>query len=308
MRFVAHPFGPHPWSGATTWRGPSVLQLHRGGDWYSVWKLMDGAELRGWHVNFDEPVVRDASSFDVNDLQLDLFYRARRHTPMEGRRGPCPSAGFGPNGSSTARCRTRSGRQRRRRTGAGQPMVDVEVVDETQRSGRVPRQAHHRPHVRTEPRTETAVGSGDPIDELQHLTTLVVEPQERGADSNPTRSRCSSRRCTEKLHGHVGRLTVSPTRTTRRCAASLRTPPPAATGATPHPGASKCEVWIAESAAVRYQQPISTPSRCPGPPGCGPSRRRTLRHCDEVGPLQAATTTSSGAAVLGGRTARDVPD
>lgn len=73
MHFVEHPFGPHPWSGATVWRGPSVLQLHRVGDWYSVWKLMDGAELLGWHINFDEPFVRRGHSFDVNDLQLDLL-------------------------------------------------------------------------------------------------------------------------------------------------------------------------------------------------------------------------------------------
>jgi predicted RNA-binding protein associated with RNAse of E/G family len=43
------------------------------GDWYSVGKLMDGAELQGWHINFDEPVVRGADRFDVNDLQLDLL-------------------------------------------------------------------------------------------------------------------------------------------------------------------------------------------------------------------------------------------
>jgi predicted RNA-binding protein associated with RNAse of E/G family len=50
-----------------------VLQLHRSGDWYSVWKLMDGCELLGWHINFDEPVSRRADGFDVNDLQLDLL-------------------------------------------------------------------------------------------------------------------------------------------------------------------------------------------------------------------------------------------
>ena len=38
--FPDHPFGPHPWSGASAWQGASVLQLHRSGDWYSVWKSL----------------------------------------------------------------------------------------------------------------------------------------------------------------------------------------------------------------------------------------------------------------------------
>ena len=73
LTFPAHPFGRHPWSGASTWRGASVLQLHRALDWYSVWKVFNGQELLHWHINFDEQVRRRTDGIDVNDLQLDLL-------------------------------------------------------------------------------------------------------------------------------------------------------------------------------------------------------------------------------------------
>lgn len=70
--FPDHPFGPHPWGHLTHWRGPSVLQLHRAGDWYSVWKFFDGAVFRQWYINFDQPVVRREDGIDTDDHQLDL--------------------------------------------------------------------------------------------------------------------------------------------------------------------------------------------------------------------------------------------
>lgn len=35
--FSDHPEGPHPWSHLPGWSGPTVLQLRRPGDRYSVW-------------------------------------------------------------------------------------------------------------------------------------------------------------------------------------------------------------------------------------------------------------------------------
>ena len=52
--FHEHPFGPHPWRDHAAWGVTTVLQLHREGDAYSVWKLFDEGgvpllvrELRG---------------------------------------------------------------------------------------------------------------------------------------------------------------------------------------------------------------------------------------------------------------------
>ena len=70
--FPEHPFGPHPWAGVAAWTGPTVLQLRRTGDWYSVWKFFDGGVLRHWYVNFDQPVVRGSDSIETDDHQLDL--------------------------------------------------------------------------------------------------------------------------------------------------------------------------------------------------------------------------------------------
>ena len=268
MRFVAHPFGPHPWSGATTWRGPSVLQLHRAGDWYSVWKLMDGAELRGWRVNYDEPVVRDANSFDVNDLQLDLLIAPDGTLRWKDVEDLAPALA--------------SGRMDRAQLDAVLEAA-ANVADALERGNRwwtwksrtkrakraSPSSAHHRPHVRTEPRTETAVGSGDPIDELQHLTTLVVDPKKRGADFEPhtlevlqqemhrkaPRARGAPHRVTDPHNTAVRRITEDLHQRRRR---------------PRHiPGASKCEIDSRERrrpipAADQHAQPR------PGPPGCGP--------------------------------------
>jgi hypothetical protein len=63
---------PHPWSAASAWSGPTVLQLRRPGDWYSVWRFYDDGVPRCWYVNFERPVVRTAAGIDTDDLELDL--------------------------------------------------------------------------------------------------------------------------------------------------------------------------------------------------------------------------------------------
>ncbi len=62
----------HPWSGRDAWVGPTVLQLRRPDDWYSVWMFFDGGDLDCWYVNFERPLVRTADGIDTDDLELDL--------------------------------------------------------------------------------------------------------------------------------------------------------------------------------------------------------------------------------------------
>ena len=71
--FHEHPFGPHPWSANTAWGGTTVLQLHRAGDPYGVWKFFDDDGFRHWYVNFEAPVVRQPDGFDTDDHGLDLI-------------------------------------------------------------------------------------------------------------------------------------------------------------------------------------------------------------------------------------------
>lgn len=71
--FFDHPYGVHPWSGQSEWSGPTVLQLHRAGDAYSVWKFFDGADFRHWYVNFEAPFRRWDGGFDTVDHGLDLI-------------------------------------------------------------------------------------------------------------------------------------------------------------------------------------------------------------------------------------------
>ena len=56
--FQEHPFGPHPWRAQAAWGGTTVLQLHREGDAYAVWKFFDEHGFRCWYLNFEAPVVR----------------------------------------------------------------------------------------------------------------------------------------------------------------------------------------------------------------------------------------------------------
>lgn len=62
----------HPWSSRSAWSGPTVLQLRRAGEWYSVWKFFTDGRFDGWYVNFERPLVRTAEGIDVDDLELDL--------------------------------------------------------------------------------------------------------------------------------------------------------------------------------------------------------------------------------------------
>lgn len=71
--FHAHPFGPHPWSGLTAWGDSQVLQLHRDGDLYSVWKLFREGAFSHWYINFEAAVVRRPDGFDTDDYGLDLI-------------------------------------------------------------------------------------------------------------------------------------------------------------------------------------------------------------------------------------------
>jgi hypothetical protein len=72
--FSEHPLGPHPWGHLTEWETSTVLQLHRDGDHYSVWKIfeLDGS-FRHWYVNFEAPIVRGSDDFDTDDHGLDLI-------------------------------------------------------------------------------------------------------------------------------------------------------------------------------------------------------------------------------------------
>jgi hypothetical protein len=93
--FPEHPFGPHPWAGVPAWSGPTLLQLRRDGDWYSVWKFFDGAVFRHWYVNFEQPVVRRFDGIDTDDHQLDLVIEPDGTTRWKDVEdlGPCVSSG-----------------------------------------------------------------------------------------------------------------------------------------------------------------------------------------------------------------------
>lgn len=73
FRFHEHPFGTHPWAAYDAWGGTTVLQLHREGDAYGVWKFFDDGGFRYWYVNFEAPVLRHAGAFDTDDHGLDLI-------------------------------------------------------------------------------------------------------------------------------------------------------------------------------------------------------------------------------------------
>jgi Protein of unknown function (DUF402) len=73
FRFHEHPFGPHPWSAYDAWGDTTVLQLHREGDAYGVWKFFEGGVFTRWYVNFEAPVVRHDDAFDTDDHGLDLI-------------------------------------------------------------------------------------------------------------------------------------------------------------------------------------------------------------------------------------------
>lgn len=71
--FHEHPFGPHPWGAHSAWGGRLVLQIHRLGDRYSVWKFFEDGVFLHWYLNFEAPVTRDADGFATNDHGIDLI-------------------------------------------------------------------------------------------------------------------------------------------------------------------------------------------------------------------------------------------
>lgn len=70
--FHEHPMGSHPWSAADAWGETHVLQLHRTGDAYSVWKFFASGEFTHWYINFEALIVRRPRGFDTDDYGLDL--------------------------------------------------------------------------------------------------------------------------------------------------------------------------------------------------------------------------------------------
>lgn len=71
--FHEHPFGPHPWGAHSAWGGRQVLQIHREGDGYSVWKFFEDDAFLHWYINFESAVVRHEDCFDTDDHGLDLI-------------------------------------------------------------------------------------------------------------------------------------------------------------------------------------------------------------------------------------------
>lgn len=72
MAFPVHPFGPHPWSGQPAWAGPTVLQLYRPGDLYSVWMMFREGRHTGSYINFEAALTRRDLAFDTVDFGLDI--------------------------------------------------------------------------------------------------------------------------------------------------------------------------------------------------------------------------------------------
>jgi hypothetical protein len=72
MAFPVHPFGPHPWSGQPAWAGPTVLQLYRPGDLYSVWMMFRDGQPTGSYLNFEAALTRRERAFDTVDYGLDI--------------------------------------------------------------------------------------------------------------------------------------------------------------------------------------------------------------------------------------------
>jgi hypothetical protein len=94
LTFFDHPFGAHPWSHISAWRGPTVLKLRRNDTAYSVWKFFDGDVFRHWYVNFEQSVVRRHDGIEVDDHQLDLVVEpdgTRRWKDVEDLAPACAS-------------------------------------------------------------------------------------------------------------------------------------------------------------------------------------------------------------------------
>jgi hypothetical protein len=72
--FPAHPFGVHPWASHAALGGSVVLQLYRGGDLYSVWKVFEtDGTFRHWYLNFEASMTRGVTHIGTEDYGLDLL-------------------------------------------------------------------------------------------------------------------------------------------------------------------------------------------------------------------------------------------
>ena len=85
FRFHEHPFGPHPWSAHDAWGETTVLQLHREGDAYGVWKFFEGGVFTRWYVNFEAPVVRHDGRVRHRRPRARPDRAPRRTSGVEGR-------------------------------------------------------------------------------------------------------------------------------------------------------------------------------------------------------------------------------
>jgi len=105
--FPPHPFGPHPWSHQSAWGSTSVLQLHRGGNPYSVWRFFTDGVFTHWYVNLEAPIVRhpDATgggAYDTDDHGIDIVVPADG-SPWQWKISTTPPPGSPPDGSPKPR-------------------------------------------------------------------------------------------------------------------------------------------------------------------------------------------------------------
>ncbi|WP_114854366.1 DUF402 domain-containing protein [Brachybacterium sp. YJGR34] len=67
---------PLDWDGThqvTSWRGPTVIRVHRGGENWSIWRWHDGETWVGdWYGNLECPWQRSPIGFDTQDWDLDV--------------------------------------------------------------------------------------------------------------------------------------------------------------------------------------------------------------------------------------------
>ncbi|GAA1490830.1 DUF402 domain-containing protein [Brachybacterium sacelli] len=67
---------PLDWDGShevTSWRGPTVIRVHRSGESWSIWRWHDGESWVGdWYGNLECPWQRSPIGFDTQDWDLDV--------------------------------------------------------------------------------------------------------------------------------------------------------------------------------------------------------------------------------------------
>jgi hypothetical protein len=81
LHFGGGPFswGRHPWAAiGDRWLSAGVLQLYCPGRAHSVWvtKFLETGQFRGWYVNLEAPLRREADGFSTLDHEIDLIIPA----------------------------------------------------------------------------------------------------------------------------------------------------------------------------------------------------------------------------------------